>query len=402
MAAKFGAGLVNTALGTGMQRAAVRNLPLTMSVRTLLSSFLSRTAARMKIDERTIGPDQPPYIIAELSANHGGSLARALKSIEAAKAAGAHAVKFQTYTADTITLDASGPGFDITEGPWAGRRLYDLYQAAATPWEWHEALFAHARGIGITPFSTPFDLSAVKLLQQLDAPAYKIASFELTDHGLIAACAATGKPLIISTGMASDEEVREAVAVAKAAGANDLIVLHCVSGYPTPIEQANLQRIVHLRSALGVDVGLSDHTLGNAVPVAATVLGAVAIEKHFMLDREEQSEDAFFSLLPEELGRLVLETGAIWQATRQLRPGRAAAEEGSVQFRRSLYIAEDVAPGDVFTSANVRSVRPGFGLHPKYLPAILGRRAAVFAKKGAPLAWDHLASDENRKLAAGD
>lgn len=356
----------------------------------------------MKIDGRAIGPDQPPYIIAELSANHGGSLARALKSIEAAKVAGAHAVKFQTYTADTITLDARGPGFDITEGPWAGRSLYELYQSAYTPWEWHEELFAHARAIGITPFSTPFDPSAVKLLHELDAPAYKIASFELTDHGLIAACAATGKPLIISTGMASLEEVREAVAVAREAGGRDLIVLHCVSGYPTPAEQANLRRIGYLQQQLGVAVGLSDHTLGTAVPVAATVLGAVAIEKHFMLDRNEESEDSFFSLTPDELKALVDDTAAIWQATRHLRTERAAAEQGSAQFRRSLYIAEDLRAGDILTDRNVRSVRPGFGLHPKYLPAILGKRAAVSAKKGTPLAWDLIASENDRRQAAGD
>jgi N-acetylneuraminate synthase len=356
----------------------------------------------MKIDGRAIGPDQPPYIIAELSANHGGSLARALKSIEAAKAAGAHAVKFQTYTADTITLDASGPGFDITEGPWAGRRLYDLYKAAYTPWEWHADLFAHARALGITPFSTPFDPSAVKLLQELDAPAYKIASFELTDHGLIAACAATGKPLIMSTGMASLDEVREAVGVARESGARDLIVLHCVSGYPTPAEQANLKRIGHLQQQLGVAVGLSDHTLGTAVPVAATVLGAVAIEKHFMLDRDEESEDSFFSLTPEELKRLVDDTGAIWRATRHLRIERAAAEQGSAQFRRSLYIAADVLAGEVFTENNVRSVRPGFGLHPKHLPAIIGRRAAVSAKKGTPFTWEFIASEKDRKTASGD
>jgi N-acetylneuraminate synthase len=356
----------------------------------------------MLIDQRAIGSDRPPYIIAELSANHGGSLARALKSIEAAKEAGADAVKFQTYTADTITLDASGPGFDITEGPWAGRRLYDLYAAAYTPWEWHAALFAHARKIGITPLSTPFDLSAVKLLQDLNAQAYKIASFELVDHGLIAACAATGKPLIMSTGMASIEEVREALAVARDTGAREIVVLHCVSGYPTPADQANLLRIPYLREQLGVTIGLSDHTLGTAVPVAATVLGAAVIEKHFMLDRHEESEDSFFSLTPDELADLVRDTRAAWAATRSLRTERASAEKANVQFRRSLYIARDVAEGELFTAENVRSVRPGFGLHPKHLPAVLGRRATRAARKGTPLAWNLIASETPLKRAAGD
>ncbi len=343
---------------------------------------------------RAIGPDQPPYVIAEMSGNHNGDIERAFALIRAAKDAGADAVKLQTYTADTITIDHDGPGFVIEGGLWHGRRLYELYQEAHTPWEWHEALFAKGRELGITVFSTPFDPTAVDLLECLDAPAYKIASFELVDLPLVRRVAATSKPLIMSTGMAHLGEIHQAVEVARDAGCRDLVLLHCVSGYPTPADQANLRTIPHLAEAFGTAVGLSDHTHGIAVAVTSIGLGTCVVEKHFTLRRADGGPDAAFSLEPEELAALVDGCRTAWSALGRINYTRAEAERGSVQFRRSLYVVADIAAGEPFTPSNVRSIRPGFGLAPRHLPQILGRRSARSLRRGTPLDWRMLASAE--------
>jgi N-acetylneuraminate synthase len=337
---------------------------------------------------RPVGPGHPPYVIAELSGNHNGRIERALELMAMAKAAGADAVKLQTYTADTITIDHDGPGFTITEGLWAGRRLHELYREAHTPWEWHPALFAKGRELGITVFSTPFDPTAVDLLESLAAPAYKIASFELVDLPLIERVARAGRPIIVSTGMAALAEIEEAVAAARGAGCRDLVLLHCISAYPTPPEEANLRAIPELAARLAVAVGLSDHTLGTAVAVAAVALGAVVIEKHVTLARADGGPDAAFSLEPDELRRLVQETRTAWAALGRAGAGRAPSEAGSVVFRRSLYAVADIPRGAAFSEANVRSIRPGYGLAPKLLPAVLGRRATRAIRRGEPLAAD--------------
>lgn len=334
---------------------------------------------------RPIGPGHPPYVIAELSGNHNGDIQRAFRLIDAAKAAGADAVKLQTYTADTITIDHDGEGFIIEDGLWGGRKLYDLYREAHTPWEWHPALFDRARTRDIACFSSPFDPTAVDYLQKLGVPAFKIASFEIVDLPLIQKAAATGKPLVISTGMASDAEIVEAVAVARQAGGGGVALLHCVSGYPTPAEEANLARIHWLAERHGTVVGLSDHTLGTAVPVAAVALGAAIIEKHVTLARADGGPDASFSLEPHELEALVAGAKTVWAAIGKAEYGRAPSESGNVLFRRSLYVVADVAAGETFTPENVRSIRPGHGMAPKRLPEILGRRAARAIKRGTPL-----------------
>lgn len=336
---------------------------------------------------RRLGPDMPPYIVAEMSANHLQQLPRALQIVEAAAAAGADAVKLQSYTADTITLDAHGRGFDIESGPWAGQTLHDLYRSAEMPWDWHEALFAHGAKLGITVFSAPFDLTAVDLLERCGNPVYKIASFELIDLPLVAACAATGKPLIMSTGNASLAEVGEALEAARHAGARDILILHCISGYPTPFAEANLPRLQRLAQEFAVPVGLSDHTHGTAVPVAATALGAVLIEKHVTLARADGGPDAFFSLEPAELRELVVSTKAAWEACqdRGLAPQHAELENRA--YRRSLYAVADIAAGEPLSHANTRSIRPGFGLAPRHLPQLLGRRAASAIARGTPLDW---------------
>jgi N-acetylneuraminate synthase len=342
---------------------------------------------RVVIDGRPIGDDQPPYIIAELSGNHRGDLGRALALIDAAKDAGADAVKLQTYTADTITIDHDGPAFRIASGSWAGRRLYDLYREAHTPWHWHEALFAHARALGIAIFSSPFDPAAVDFLASLAAPAYKIASFELTDLPLISCAAGVGKPLILSTGMASDAEIAEAAGAARRAGCRDLALLHCVSGYPTPAEEADLSRIRWLAERFSTIVGLSDHTLGSHVAVAAVALGARVIEKHVTLRRADGGPDAAFSLEPDELARLCRDCRSVWQALRP-QPRQKPSEAASLDLRRSLFVVADVAAGEPFTPVNIRSIRPGHGLAPKHLPAILQRVAARPLARGTPLTWE--------------
>lgn len=341
---------------------------------------------------RTICDSEPPFVIAEISGNHNGEIERAFRLVDAAKQAGADAVKFQTYTADTITIDHHGPGFVIEGGLWNGRSLYDLYREAHTPWDWHPALFEHARQIGIIPFSSPFDPTAVDLLESLDAPAYKIASFEIVDIPLIEYAAATGKPLIVSTGMASDGDVSDAVEAIGRANAPGPVLLHCVSGYPTPAEEANLPRMARLRASHGVLVGLSDHTLGNAVAVAAAALGAVVIEKHVTLDRAGGGPDAEFSLEPDELAALVRDVRAAHAAMHPVPGGSPASEQPNTVLRRSLYVVADILAGDVLTEDNVRSIRPGHGLAPRLLPHVLGARATANLKRGTPLEHHHVSA----------
>lgn len=338
-----------------------------------------------EIAGRKVGPDHEPYIICELSGNHNGSLDRALQLLEAAAATGADAIKIQSYTPDTITIDHDGPGFTIEGGLWDGRRLYDLYGEAQTPFEWHEALFAKARELGVTLFSSPFDESAADLLDQLGAPAYKIASFEAVDLPLIAFVARKGKPMIISTGMSNLGEINDAVRTARENGCEELILLHCVSSYPAPDEDSNIRTVPHLGQAFGCVSGLSDHTHGSAVAVASIALGGAVIEKHFTLARADGGPDSAFSLEPDEFERLVTDCKRAWLALGQVSYDLQGCERGSAVFRRSLYVVADIPEGDELTPANVRSIRPGFGLAPRYLPEMLGRRAGRPLKRGEPL-----------------
>ncbi|MCJ2136346.1 pseudaminic acid synthase [Methylobacterium sp. J-026] len=346
------------------------------------------TSPAITIDGRPIGLDHPPYVICELSANHNGSLERALALLDVAAATGADAIKIQTYTPDTLTIDHDGPDFRIRGGLWDGQTLYELYQTAFTPYEWHAALVERARQRGVTLFSTPFDETAVALLSGLGMPAYKIASFEAVDLPLIARVAAEGKPMIISTGMADRAEIGEAVEAARAGGAEDLVLLHCVSCYPARYEQANLRTIPDLAASYGVIAGLSDHTPGTACAVAAVALGACVIEKHFTLDRSAGGPDATFSLEPDEFTRLVSECRDAWLSLGGLGYARSEAERASQVFRRSLYVVRDMAPGAPFTAETLRSIRPGYGLSPKYLLAILGRRATRALARGHALSWE--------------
>lgn len=342
----------------------------------------------VSIASRPVGCKEPAFIIAELSGNHNGDVTRAFELLEAAKAAGADAVKLQTYTADTITIDHDGPGFVMDGGLWAGRTLHDLYQEASTPWDWHPALFAKARELGIAIFSSPFDCTAVDFLEELGAPAYKIASFELVDLPLIRHVAATGKPMIMSTGMADLTEIGEAVAAAREGGCKDLVLLHCISGYPTPVEDSNLATIPDLAARFDCPIGLSDHTLGTAVSVAAVALGACVIEKHFTLARADGGVDSAFSIEPDELAALVRDCRMAGAAIGDAGYTRRPSETGNAIFRRSLYAVADIAAGEELTAANVRSIRPGFGLPPKHLPDVLGRRAARAIPRGTPMAWE--------------
>lgn len=344
----------------------------------------------ISIASRPIGPDYEPYIICELSGNHNGSLDRALELLEAAAATGADAIKIQSYTPDTITIDHDGPEFRIEGGLWDGQRLYDLYKEAQTPFEWHEPLFARARELGVTLFSSPFDESAVDLLDRLGAPAYKIASFEAIDLPLIAYVARKGKPLIISTGMANLDEIAEAVATARDNGCEQLVLLHCVSSYPAPDEQSNVRTIADLATRFGVVGGLSDHTHGSAVAVAAIALGAAVVEKHFTLRRADGGPDAAFSLEPQEFKALVTDCKRAWTALGKVSYELQGCERGSLVFRRSLYVVEDIAAGEEITKRNVRSIRPGYGLAPKLLPRVLGARAARDLKRGTPLDLESL------------
>jgi pseudaminic acid synthase len=340
------------------------------------------------INGQRIGPDHPPYIIAELSANHNGSLERALQSIDVAKSCGASAIKLQTYTADTMTIDSDRPEFIVRGGLWDGYKLYDLYKWAETPFEWHKAMFEHARKIGITAFSTPFDESAVDLLEGLNAPAYKIASFENTDLPLIRYVAKTGKPIIMSTGMATEEEIAEAVDAARSAGGKDLLLLHCISSYPAPIGEANIRQMAELVRRFGTLPGLSDHTMGTAVSVAAVALGACVIEKHFTLSRADKGPDSEFSLEPEELKRLCKDTHEAWLALGKVGYQRQAAEEGSKVFRRSVYFVRDLPAGSIVGTSDIRRIRPALGLAPKHFDALLGKRLKVAVQRGTPTNWD--------------
>lgn len=341
------------------------------------------------IGNRTVGAGYPAYLVAELSGNHNGDLGRALETIHAAAQAGADAIKLQTYTADTLTIQSDRPEFVVGgAGPWGGRTLYDLYQEAHTPWEWHSKLFAEARSLGLDIFSTPFDGEAIKLLQHLDAPAYKIASFELVDDRLLREVAATGKPVILSTGMATSDEISHAVGVLRAAGCTELMLLRCTSSYPAPDAEMNLLAIPLLASTFGCPVGLSDHSLGTGAAVVAVTLGACLIEKHFTLSRSDGGVDSHFSLEPSEFRSLVQEVRRAEAMLGRARLGAGVAEEGNLAFRRSLFVVQDVAKGEVFTEASVRSIRPGHGLPPHYLDQVLGKQAAQPVRRGTPLTWE--------------
>jgi pseudaminic acid synthase len=336
------------------------------------------------IANRKIGPGHPPYVIAELSGNHNGDIRRALQLIEVAKDAGADAVKLQTYTADTITIDHDGSDFMIKGGPWDGRRLHELYREAATPWDWHPALFKHARELDITCFSSPFDQTAVDFLEEIGVPAYKIASFEIVDTPLIRYVAKTGKPLVISTGMASDSEINDAIAAVTGSRAG-VALLHCISAYPAPAEEANLARIPALAKRYDCPIGLSDHTLGTDVAVAAVAMGATIIEKHVTLNRSDGGPDAAFSLEPDELKMLIKGVRRAYAAIGHADFEIVASEKPYMMFRRSLYAVQDIAAGEELTAKNVRSIRPGHGLPPKYLPEILGKRARKKIARGTPM-----------------
>lgn len=344
---------------------------------------------QIAIAGRNIGPNHAPYVIAEMSANHNGNIETAFKIIEAAKLAGANAVKLQTYRPDTITLNCDSEDFRIHGGLWNGRTLYDLYQEAHTPWEWHAPLFAHARKHGITIFSSPFDNTAVDLLEDLNAPAYKIASFEAVDPALIKYVASTGKPMIISTGMADAQEIQEAIDAAREGGCKQLAVLHCVSGYPAPAADYNLRTISDMVQRFGLVTGLSDHTLDNTTAITSVAMGASIIEKHFTLDRSGGGPDDSFSLEPAELAALCNDSKTAWTALGQVDYGRKSSEQGNVKFRRSLYFVKDLKAGVVITADAVRSVRPGFGLAPKYLSSILGKTINQNVKCGSAVAWEH-------------
>lgn len=347
--------------------------------------------SNIHINGRVIGRRQAPYIIAEMSANHNGQLEVALRIIEAAKRAGADAVKIQTYRPDTITLKSNLPDFQITEGLWAGRTLYDLYEWAHTPWDWHKPLFDYARKIGITIFSSPFDNTAVDLLEDLGAPAYKIASFEVVDLALIKYVAGTGKPMIMSTGMANAEEIAEAIEAARVGGCKQLAILHCVSGYPAPAADYNLRTLADMIERFGLVTGLSDHTLDNTTAITSIALGASIIEKHFTLDRHGGGPDDSFSLEPAGLNQLCRDSKTAWQALGQVNYSRKASEKTNTKFRRSLYFIKDLDEGDIITEDSVRSVRPGFGLAPKYLHEIIGRRLKQNVEANTAVTSDSIA-----------
>lgn len=346
----------------------------------------------IEIGGRTIGAANAPFVIAEMSGNHNQSLDRALAIVEAAAQAGAHALKIQTYTADTMTLDLNGGDFVISDQSslWAGKTLYELYDEAHTPWEWHAPIFSRANELGLIAFSTPFDETAVDFLESLTVPCYKIASFEMTDLPLIRKVAATGKPMLISTGMATAGEIDETVRAARAAGCDDLILLKCTSTYPANPAHTNLRTIPNLREWSGCEVGLSDHTMGIGAAIAAVSLGATVIEKHFTLSRADGGVDSAFSLEPNELRTLVVETERAWQALGKISYGPGETEVKSLTYRRSLYAIRDIAAGETFTTGNLRAIRPGLGLPPKYLEYLLGKSASRPIKRGMPLRWDEL------------
>ena len=347
----------------------------------------------MRLGDKPVGREHPPFVIAELSGNHNGSLEQALAIVDAAAGAGAHALKLQTYTADTLTLDIHGGEFLIseTQSLWHGRSLHELYAKAHTPWEWHEPIMRRAKALGLTCFSTPFDATAVDFLEALDVPAYKVASFENCDLPLIRRIAATGKPMLLSTGMATLEEIGESVQCARAAGNRDLVLLKCTSAYPASPESSHVRTVADLRERFGCEIGLSDHTPGIGAAVAAVAHGASVVEKHFTLRRADGGVDAAFSLEPEEMRLLVVETRRAWASLGSVHYGITEAERPSLRFRRSLYIARDLKAGDVLTPETLRSIRPSGGLAPKHYDELLGRRVARDVKKGTPVTWDLIA-----------
>jgi len=344
----------------------------------------------ININGRLIGVQHLPYIIAELSANHNGSMQRAFDSLNMIKAQGADAVKIQTYTADTMTIECAAEDFQIHGGLWNGYSLYQLYQEAHTPYEWHKPLFDHARKIDITLFSTPFDETAVDLLEDLNTPAYKIASFEAIDLPLIKYVAKTGKPMIISTGMANFEEISESVATARDNGCTELVLLHCISSYPAPVEQSNLRTIPDLAERFGVVAGLSDHSMGTTVAVASVALGACVIEKHVTLSRNDKGPDSEFSLEPQELSSLCVDAKKAWSALGQAGYERKSAEKSNLIFRRSIYVVKNIKAGEEFTKENIRRIRPGFGLPPKYYEQLIGKVAVESIDRGTALRWEQV------------
>ncbi len=346
------------------------------------------------INGTKIGSDFPPYIIAELSANHNGKIEQALKSIEVAAQCGVDAIKIQSYTADTMTIDCDKEDFQIKGGLWDGYKLYDLYQWAQTPFEWHQQLFDKAKEVGITLFSTPFDETAVDLLENLNAPAYKLASFEITDLPLIKRIAETGKPLIISTGMANIEEIEDAINTARKNGCTELVVLHCISAYPAPAEQANLATIADISKRFDVIAGLSDHSLGTVVSVASIAFGASLIEKHFTLDRKDKGPDAEFSLEPDDLKRLVSEAKTAHQAIGTAGYERKTVEHSSMKFRRSLYFVNDIKQGQTITKDHIKRIRPGYGLAPKHYQSFIGKTANQNISRGTAVSWDLIVNEK--------
>lgn len=341
------------------------------------------------IGDRRIGHNEPPFVIAEMSANHGGDLNRAINIIRLCAEAGADAIKFQAYQAHTMTLDSNKPDFVITgDTPWTGQKLFELYRDAATPYEWFPQLFKTARDLGIIPFASPFDFQAIDMLESLDAPAYKIASFELVDVELIARCAATGKPLIISTGMGSESEIDDAVSAARKGGCQDILLLKCTSAYPAIAADANLMTIPAMAQRFGTLVGLSDHTIGTTIATAACAIGACAVEKHVIDTREPPTADSTFSALPEELAALVTACNEAVAARGKPQYGPAKGEVQSLNFRRSLYAVQDISAGDAITRENVRSIRPGHGLPVKDMPRLLDKKARVDIEHGTPMSWD--------------
>ncbi|MGG3804447.1 pseudaminic acid synthase [Metabacillus fastidiosus] len=346
----------------------------------------------IKVMNRKIGANHKPFIIAEMSGNHNQSLKRALEIVDIAAKSGAHALKIQTYTADTMTLNIENHDFQINDenSLWNGQNLYQLYQQAYTPWEWHKPIFKRARELGMIPFSTPFDETAVDFLEELDVPLYKIASFENTDLPLVKKVASTGKPMIISTGMATVAEIDETVRTAREAGCQDLILLKCTSTYPATAENTNISTIPHMRDLFNVQVGLSDHTMGTGVAVASVALGATVIEKHFTLSREEGGVDAAFSMEPSEMEALVQETKRAWEALGNITYGPTEQERASLKFRRSIYVTKDIKAGEMFTKENIKVIRPGYGLAPKYYEQILQTEAKKDFKVGEPLSFSQM------------
>ncbi|GEL78480.1 pseudaminic acid synthase [Tenuibacillus multivorans] len=344
----------------------------------------------IQIENRVIGKKHEPFIVAEMSGNHNQSLDRALEMVDAAAQAGAHALKLQTYTADTMTLNLEKDDFIVSESNplWGNQTLYDLYLQAYTPWEWHKPIFDRCHELGMTAFSSPFDETAVDFLESLDVPCYKIASFENIDLPLIRKVAQTGKPIIISTGMATVAEIDEAVNTAKQSGCEDLILLKCTSTYPATPENTNILTIPHMRDTFQCEVGLSDHTLGTGVAVASVALGATIIEKHFTLSRNDGGIDAAFSMEPDELESLVQEAKRSWQSLGTVTYGPTESESDSKKYRRSLYVTEDLKKGDVLTAENLKAIRPGYGLSPKYIDVLLGKQVNQNIKKGTPVTWD--------------